>query len=193
MISGTGFANDGPASAVVVKFNGTPTQPGGLQIGAQHNAVRGRARRRHHRADQRHYGSRDSYVHRHVLRQPVPAGAAGSVGATGGYEYGSTPSIYGISPGKAKVGAHVKITGTSVNMAKNVYIGVLTAKAKFVVTSPTSLDVIVPKGANLPHRDRICDLGQHDAGRHHTEQLGRANSKAPTALTWSNKKIKITT
>ncbi len=185
--------SDGAASAVVVKFDGTSTQPGGIQIGSNttlyavvpDGAVTGPISVTTAAGTVTSTGT--FYVN------PCPQVALGGVGVTGGYQYGSTPSIYGISPGKAKVGTHVKITGTSVNMARNVYIGALTAKAKFLITSPTSLDVIVPKGAKSGPIGIEYAISASTTQGGTTPNNSAGNSKAAVALTWSNKKIKITT
>jgi len=57
----------------------------------------------------------------------------------------STPSIYKVTPTKAKVGAVVKIGGTSLLGVNGVQINGKTAK--YTIVSPTEIDATVPKGA----------------------------------------------
>jgi hypothetical protein len=57
----------------------------------------------------------------------------------------STPSIYKVSPTKAKVGAVVKIGGTSLLGVNGVQFG--GKAAKYTVVSATEIDATVPKGA----------------------------------------------
>ena len=57
----------------------------------------------------------------------------------------STPSIYKVAPTKAKVGAVVKIGGTSMLGVNGVQFG--GKAAKYTVVSATEIDATVPKGA----------------------------------------------
>jgi IPT/TIG domain len=57
----------------------------------------------------------------------------------------STPSIYKVAPTKAKVGASVKVTGTSFLGVNGVQIN--GKAAKYTIVSPTEIDLTVPKGA----------------------------------------------
>ncbi|HWB21469.1 MAG TPA: IPT/TIG domain-containing protein [Gaiellaceae bacterium] len=57
----------------------------------------------------------------------------------------STPSIYKVAPTKAKVGAVVKIGGTSMLGVNGVQFG--GKAAKYTIVSATEIDATVPKGA----------------------------------------------
>jgi hypothetical protein len=57
----------------------------------------------------------------------------------------STPSIYKVAPAKAKVGAVVKITGTSLLGVNGVQFN--GKAAKYTIVSATEIDATVPKGA----------------------------------------------
>jgi len=153
-ISGSGFVNDGPASALNVSFNGATTGPpgqGGLILGS------------------------DSTIY-----AVVPAGAtsgpitvtdaAGSVVAPGGSFYvnpcpqvslataesnpsaaagvASTPSFLGrhaVEPTSGKPGTTVTLTGYDMLSVTGVSFG--SVKASFSIVSPTQITATVPKGA----------------------------------------------
>jgi hypothetical protein len=151
MITGSGFVNDGPASAVQVSFNGTPVQPGGLQIGNDSTLY--------------------AIVPDGATTGPITVtDAAGSVTASGGLFYvnpcpqvalsvaeanpsaaagvSSTPSFLGrhsVQPTSGPAGATVTLTGYDFLNVTAVAFG--TASAKFSIVSPTKITVTVPKGA----------------------------------------------
>ncbi len=189
-ISGTGFATDG--GTVAVSFAGTPTQPGGIQVGSDNTlyavvpdgAATGPITVTTGKGSATTSGT--FYVN------PCPQVALGGVGVGGGYEYGSTPSIYGISPAKGKVLSHVKITGTQMNMVKAVYFGALTAKAKYVLTSPTSIDAIVPAGTKSGPIGIAYSISASTTQGGTTPTNTAGNSSAKLTLTWSSKKFTVT-
>jgi hypothetical protein len=189
-ITGTGFATDG--GTVSVSFAGTATQAGGLQIGSDTTiyavvpagAATGPITVTTGKGSATTSGT--FYVN------PCPQEPLGGVGIGGGYEYGSTPTIYGISPSKGNVVTHVKITGISMNMVKAVYFGAVTAKAKYVLTSPTSIDAIVPAGAHSGPIGIAYSISASTSQGGTTPTNSAGNSHAAVALTWSSKKFTVT-
>jgi hypothetical protein len=150
-ITGSGFVNDGPASKVSVSFNGTPVQPGGLQIGSDSTIY--------------------AVVPDGATTGPITVtDAAGSVTAPGGSFYvnpcpqvalsvaeanpglaagvASTPSFLGrhaVSPSSGKAGTTVTLTGYDFLSVTGVSFG--TVKASYTIVSPTQITVKVPAGA----------------------------------------------
>jgi hypothetical protein len=149
MISGSGFVNDG--SAVSVSFNGTAVPSAGLQVGSDSTLY--------------------AIVPDGATTGPITVtDAKGTVTAPGGVFYvnpcpqvslstalanpsaaagvGSTPSLLGkkgVEPVSGPVGTSVTLTGYSLLSVTGVsFNGV---KAKFKITSPTTIKTIVPKGA----------------------------------------------
>ena len=152
MITGSGFATDGPASSVNVAFNGTNVQPGGLQIGSDTTIY--------------------AIVPDGATSGPITVTTAkGSTTAPGGSFYvnpcpqvslsvaqanpslasgiASTPSFLGrnaVSPAAGKVGSTVTLTGYSFLSVTGVSFG--RVKAAFKIVSPTQITTTVPKGAS---------------------------------------------
>ncbi len=150
-ISGSGFVNDGPASAVSVSFNGTPVQPGGLEIGSDSTLY--------------------AVVPATATTGPITVtDASGTVTATGGTFYvnpcpqvslaaaeadpslatgiSSTPSFLGkhaVSPTSGPAGTTVTLTGYDFLNVTGVSFGKVTAS--FQIVSPTEITTKVPKGA----------------------------------------------
>jgi hypothetical protein len=148
-ISGAGFVTDG--SAVSVSFNGIQVPLGGLQIGSDSTLY--------------------AIVPDGATTGPITVtDAKGSVTAPGGVFYvnpcpqvslaqaianpssaagvASTPSILGskgVSPLSGAAGTPVTITGYSLLSVTGVSFGGV--KAKFTITSPTTIKTAVPKGA----------------------------------------------
>ena len=197
MITGSGFATDGPASSLIVSFNGTNVQPGGLQVGS------------------------DSTIY--VV---VPDGATtgpititdpkGSVIAPGGSFYvnpcpqvalsvaetdpslamgvASTPSFLGshaVSPASGKVGVAVTLTGYSFLSVTGVAFGGV--KAPFKVVSPTQIKTIVPKGAKSGQIELTYVISNtYSLGGVTPNPTQVANIGNPAATTFSPSKFKVT-
>jgi hypothetical protein len=150
MITGSGFVNDGPASAVQVLFNGTPVQPGGLEIGSDQalyavvpdGATTGPI------TVQDAAGSVTTSAIFYV--NPCPQVALSTAEANPALAAGvaSTPSFLGhhaLSPASGAVGTAVTLTGYSFLSVTGVAFG--SVKANFKVVSPTEITTTVPKGA----------------------------------------------
>jgi large repetitive protein len=197
MITGSGFVSDGPASSVIVSFNGTNVQPGGLQVGS------------------------DS-----TLYAVVPDGATtgpitvtdskGSVIAPGGSFYvnpcpqvalsvaeadpslaagvASTPSFLGkkaVSPTSGKVGSTVTLTGYSFLSVTGVSFGGV--KAVFKINSPTQITVLVPKGAKSGQVELTYVISNtYSMGGVTPNGTQVANVGNPAATTFSPSKFKVT-
>ncbi len=149
MITGSGFVSDG--SAVSVSFNGTQVPVGGLQVGSDTTLY--------------------AIVPDGATTGPITVtDAKGTVTAPGGVFYvnpcpqvalsvaladpsaaagvASTPSLLGkkaVAPLSGPAGTAVTLTGYSLLSVTGVSFGGV--KAKFTITSPTTIKTTVPKGA----------------------------------------------
>jgi IPT/TIG domain-containing protein len=148
IISGSGFVSDG--SPVTVSFNGTPVEPGGLQIGSDSTMY--------------------AIVPGTATTGPITVSdAKGSMTAPGGTFYVNpcpqvslsvalanpsaaagqmTPGLLGkkaVSPSSGKVGTKVTLTGYDLLGVTGVAFG--SVKAKFQIVSPTQITTTVPAGA----------------------------------------------
>jgi hypothetical protein len=193
-ISGTGFANDGPASSVVVKFNGVPTQPGGLQIGSDNTLY--------------------AVVPDGATNGPITVTtAAGTVTAAGTFYVNpcpqvglaaaianpssvqgtvSTPSIYKLNPASGKVGAKLVIRGTNLAAVTSVHFSP-DVKAKFQLLTPTTIGVTVPKGAKTGKLAFFYSIsGSNSNGGINPDPSKNVGSGASTATQYSPNSFKIT-
>ena len=164
MITGTGFAYDGPSSALQVQFgNSTPdtVANGGIILGSDTvlyavtpgdattgpivvTTAKGTASTASIPSSTTVSSSYAPGGTFYVNPCPqVSLAAATAAGGDAGVP--STPSIYKVAPTKAKVGAVVKIGGTSLLGVNGVQFGGKTAK--YTIVSATEIDATVPKGA----------------------------------------------
>jgi len=163
-LSGTGFAYDGASSAVSVSFGGPNTDTfanGGLIQGSDTTlyavvpagaltgpivvtTAKGTASTASIPSTTTVGGSYAPGGTFYVNPCPqISLAAATAAGGDAGVP--STPSIYKVAPTKAKVGAVVKIGGTSLLGVQGVQIN--GKAAKFTIVSATEIDATVPKGA----------------------------------------------
>jgi hypothetical protein len=185
MITGTGFAYDG--GTVTVTFNGTPTQPGGLQIGSDTTlyAVVPDGASSGPITVTTGKGSATTTTSFYVNPCPqIPLSAAGP-----GYAYGSTPTVYGIKPGAGKVGTKVQIIGFNMFAVTKLAFG--SATAKFTYVSPTEIDAVVPKGATSGRLGLGYAIADSTSQGGITPTNAAGGSKNPTAVTYSVKSFKV--
>jgi hypothetical protein len=139
VISGTGFASDGPTSSVSVSFNGTksPSVVVGSDLtvyavvptGATSGPI----------TVSTAAGTATSATSFYVNPCPYAQADSGTTATA------STPIINRIKPASGKVGTKVIITGTSFAGASKVTFGGVSAK--FTLDSPTQITATVPKNA----------------------------------------------
>ncbi len=164
-ITGTGFASDGATSALSVSFGGGPnvdTIANGALIFGSDNTIyavvpdgaltgpivvttaKGSASTASIPSTTTVGGSYAPGGTFYVNPCPqISLAAATAAGGDAGVP--STPSIYKVAPTKAKVGAVVKIGGTSLLGVNGVQFN--GKAAKYTIVSPTEIDATVPKGA----------------------------------------------
>jgi hypothetical protein len=164
MLTGTGFAYDGATSALSVKFGaGTPdtVANGGVILGSDTKiyaippadattgpivvtTAKGTASTASIPSSTTIGGSYAPGGTFYVNPCPqISLTQATSAGGDAGVP--STPSIYKVAPTKGKVGAVVKIGGTSLLGVNGVQFG--GKAAKYTIVSATEIDATVPKGA----------------------------------------------
>jgi hypothetical protein len=191
-ISGTGFANDGPASSVVVKFNGTPTQPGGLQIGSDNTiyAVVPDGATDGPISVTTAAGTATSSSTFYVNPCPQVGLAAATAGATV-VGIVSTPSVYALKPASGPVGTKVAIRGTSLLGVTGVKFSP-DVKAKFTVVSPTEIDVTVPKGAKTGRIALTYSISGSRSEGGITPSTSNVGSSASSAIQLTPRNFKVT-
>ena len=157
-LTGTGFAYDGAQSAISVNFGGGPNTDtfanGGLIQGSDttlyavvpDGALTGPITVTTAAGSASTASIAGSAISGVFFVNPCPQislAAATAAGSDAGVP--STPSIYKVSPTKAKAGAVVKIGGTSLLGVNGVQFN--GKAAKFTTVSSTEIDATVPKGA----------------------------------------------
>jgi hypothetical protein len=157
-INGTGFAYDGAQSALSINFGGSPTPDtianGGIIPGSDNTiyavvpsgALTGPITVTTAAGTASTASIPGSTVAGVFFVNPCPQISL-STAIANGSDAGvtSTPSIYKVAPTKAKVGATVTVTGSSLLGVNGVQVGGVAAK--FVIVSPTSITFTVPKKA----------------------------------------------
>lgn len=187
-ISGTGFANDG--GTVTVTFGGTPTQPGGLEIGSDNTiyAVVPDGANTGPITVTTGKGSATTATSFYV--NPCPQISLANANANAGtYAYGSTPTMYKFAPASGKVGATIQIIGFNMISVNAVAFG--SAKAKFTHVSPTELDAVVPKGATTGKVGLSYAIADSTSQGGITPTNAAGGSKNANAVTYSIKNFKV--
>jgi len=192
-ITGTGFANDCAASAVVVKFNGTPTQPGGLQIGSDNTiyAVVPDGATDGPISVTTAAGTATSSGTFFVNPCPQVGLAAATSNPSAVVGVVSTPSIYILKPASGKVGTKVAIRGTSLLGVTGVKFSP-DVKAKFTIVSPTEIDVTVPKGAKTGRIALTYSITGSRSEGGITPSTSNVGSAASSATQLSPRNFKVT-
>jgi large repetitive protein len=197
MITGSGFVNDGPASAVSVSFNGTPVQAGGLQIGSDSTlyvVVPGTATTGPITVTDA-AGSVTTSAPFYV--NPCPQVALSTAMATPSLAagVGPSPSFLGknaVKPTSGKVGQSVTLTGYSFYSVTGVSFG--SVKAKFTITSPTTITATVPKGAKTAKIELTYVINNTvSMGGINPNPTVNGNKGNPAAITYSPSNFKVST
>jgi IPT/TIG domain len=189
-ISGSGFVNDGPASAVQVLFNGLAAAPGSVQIGSDSTlyAIVPDGASDGPITVVTAAGRVTSTAKFYVNPCPQVSLAAATSG-TSVVGVPSTPSLYGVKPTSGKVGAKVTITGTSfLGVTGVTFNGV---KAKFKVDSPTRITTSVPKGAKTGKIGIVYSITGSVSKGGVTPDASNKGPGAETAVNLSRKSFKV--
>jgi hypothetical protein len=147
MITGSGFVNDGPASAVQVLFNGTPAY---VEIGSDstlYAVVPGTATTGPITVSDA-AGSITSTAPFYVNPCPQVSLSVAEANPSLAAGVASTPSFLGrhsVAPTSGKVGSKVTLSGYDFYSVTGVSFG--SVKASYSIVSPTEISVTVPKGA----------------------------------------------
>jgi hypothetical protein len=147
MITGSGFVNDGPASAVQVLFNGVPAY---VEIGSDstlYAVVPGTATTGPITVSDA-AGSITSPAPFYVNPCPQVSLAVAEANPSLAAGVASTPSFLGkhsVAPTSGKVGSTVMLSGYDFYSVTGVSFG--SVKASYSIVSPTEISLTVPKGA----------------------------------------------